>query len=117
VSVCVLCFVWQDELFENVGMRHVFDALTASQKPLIGHNMFLDLLHVQPHHRVFLLQMRSPSVDVQRSFFGGAQLLQRFESRPLPATMDDFKALLARLFPTYALHSITTDNLPSFVLK
>ncbi|CAO3593043.1 unnamed protein product [Absidia cylindrospora] len=66
----------REEQFENdcdkaVGFRRVIDWISESKKPLVGHNMLLDMCHV---------------ID---------QFIQ-----PLPDTKEEFKTLATRLFPT-----------------
>lgn len=45
------------EIEEAIGFRHVMDLLSECKKPLVGHNMLLDLVQVRllllsrPHHR------------------------------------------------------------------
>ena len=53
-----------------IGVRAVIDLLAAARKPLVGHNMLLDLLHT----------------------------LQSFNA-PLPVSYLEFKRRIAQLFP------------------
>lgn len=39
----------EQALREAIGFRHVIDAIVSNKKPVVGHNMFLDMLHI--HHR------------------------------------------------------------------
>lgn len=58
------------ELEEAIGFRHVIDAMSASRKPVLGHCMFLDCVHVITH-------------------FVGAEI----------PTCEEFKRQLRELFP------------------
>ena len=62
----------QAEYLQGIGFRRVIDVLIEARKPLIGHNMFLDILHI--HHR----------------FIG-----------PLPSTCEEFKHKIHQAFPMY----------------
>lgn len=72
VMVMVLVMVvWaQEEIAKEVGLRKVVEMIHSSNKPLIGHNALLDLLHLY-----------NQIVD------------------PLPNTADAFKEALHTLFP------------------
>lgn len=58
------------DLQKGVGLRHVIDALFKSRKPLIGHNLFTDL------------------INLYKCFVGG-----------LPETVKEFGALIHGTFP------------------
>ncbi|KAI9294691.1 ribonuclease CAF1 [Neoconidiobolus thromboides FSU 785] len=59
------------EIKEKVGFRKVIDCMIKSKKPLIGHNMFLDICH----------------------------LLKQFVITPLPDSYKDFLTVLREKFP------------------
>jgi poly(A)-specific ribonuclease len=69
----------QQEYQQAIGFRRVIDVISRERKPLIGHNMFLDILHI--HHR-FLA--------------------------PLPASCDEFKHNIHKAFPWYCIIEIIT---------
>ncbi|RUP49521.1 ribonuclease H-like domain-containing protein [Jimgerdemannia flammicorona] len=58
-------------MVEAIGFRKVIDMMSQSRKPVLGHNMLLDIAH----------------------------LVQQFV-QPLPDTVGEFKTLVHRLFPT-----------------
>ncbi|KAJ3081397.1 hypothetical protein HK102_002366 [Quaeritorhiza haematococci] len=60
----------EDDIMEVVGARRIIDAIASSGKPVVGHNMFLDLAQTMHH------------------FVG-----------PLPTLVEDFKKALNRVFP------------------
>lgn len=62
----------QGELEQAVGFRKIIDLIASSQKLLVGHNAFLDLLHTYD------------------KFVG-----------QLPAESDDWKANIHQLFPQF----------------
>lgn len=55
-----------------VGFRKVIDMISESKKPLVGHNMLLDVCH----------------------------MIHQFVE-PLPPTLKEFKKLAHQVFPTY----------------
>ncbi|KAJ3143590.1 hypothetical protein HDU90_000353 [Geranomyces variabilis] len=86
--------VLNDELDTLIGFRKVIELISASKKPVVGHNMMLDLLHTY------------------QSFFN-----------PLPDTVMAFKFGMHNLFPTifdtkYLAHSDpkVNPNIPRSVL-
>jgi hypothetical protein len=36
-------------VYEAIGFRHVIDILSGSNKPLVGHNMLLDIVQLHAH--------------------------------------------------------------------
>jgi hypothetical protein len=46
----------EKNVFEAIGFRHVIDILAGSNKPLVGHNMILDLVQLHAH---FLSEVRA----------------------------------------------------------
>jgi poly(A)-specific ribonuclease len=61
---------FEAEIDIALGFRKVMDAISASKKTIVGHNFFLDLLH----------------------------LVHQFIA-PLPSKVEDFKTVVHELFP------------------
>lgn len=68
-----------------IGFRKVIDFLSSSGKPVVGHNMFLDLCHCFHHFH-----------------------------RDLPNEYQDFKQSAAKLFPNLFDTKYLCSNAPSF---
>lgn len=64
--------LWQKERKEAVGFRKVIDLISQSKKPMVGHNVFLDLCH----------------------------MVNQFIA-PLPQDVKDFKEMVHRRFPRW----------------
>jgi len=72
------------DLEQNIGFRRVIDVLTSARKPIIGHNIFLDLIH----------------------------LYSQFYA-PLPDSSEAFKVKIAQLFPTLIDTKLMASKVPS----
>jgi len=88
IHIAKLTEGFQRELNEAIGFRKVIDALIEAKKPLLGHNMMLDLLHL------FACFGAIPAVILTNLIFALDTKISLGTS-PLPA---------ANFYPTCTLH-------------